>query len=93
MEGVSYAKHNEMSEFVATTLNEIVDGVKSAQEYASKNGAIVNAQDAFIDKSGRLKQNMGGNSLASTTIDFDIMLSNKLKNTSRKCSILTMKRG
>lgn len=64
----------KLSDFVATTLNEIVDGVKSAQEYASKSGAIINAQYAYVTTEGKMKQSVGANQLARTTIDFDIML-------------------
>jgi hypothetical protein len=55
----------DVKDFIADTLIQIIAGVKLAQDYASKNGAIINAgNDSRNDFTGILTQK----------IDFDIFV-------------------
>ncbi len=64
----------ELSNFVAQTLEQIIDGVARAQEYAGKNGASVNPNSMNLrGELGRMLYDVN-NGRVVQVVDFDVAL-------------------
>ena len=65
----------ELKTFVAETLKQLIDGIKTAQEYAKKEGAIVNPNERFMYSDNKEYAISTTTGLRAQVIDFDIAIS------------------
>jgi sulfite reductase beta subunit-like hemoprotein len=65
----------ELKTFVAETLKQLIDGVKSSQEYAQKEGAVINPNEQLRFSSNHKCAISGTTGQQVQIIDFDVAIS------------------
>jgi len=65
----------ELKTFVAETLKQLIDGVKASQEYAQKEGAVINPSERLRFSDNNKYAISGTTGLQAQIIDFDIAVS------------------